>query len=204
MGIPYLTRYLLPYAETVSLGTHGDRDEPPQVHAVVIDGPSLVYHVYHRLFAWTDSSCDVLDVQPTCDEVSCGVASFLFQLTGLGVEMYRVTVALNVPTLSDFLLDGISTSMGHCRSRKEIHDLLELRSQGNDWSLPGAVLSLKNPPIARLHLGSRANSGGIVVCPHDGGIFPRTLSWCLQSLRTSSIDGVGDVLRTVFNKPLNL
>lgn len=88
MGISYLTRHLLPYAETVSLGGQSDQYEPPQVRAVVIDGPSLVYHVYHRLLAWTESSCDVLDVQPTCDEVSRGVASFLLQLTELGVEMY--------------------------------------------------------------------------------------------------------------------
>lgn len=87
MGISYLTKHLLPYAETVSLGRQNGQDVPPQVHAVVIDGPSLVYHVHDRLLAWTDPSCDILDVQPTCDEVSRGVVSCLLQLANRGVEM---------------------------------------------------------------------------------------------------------------------
>lgn len=90
MGISHLTKHLLPYAETVSLGRQNGQDEPPRVHAVVIDGPSLVYHVYDRLLAWTDPSCDILDVQPTCDEVSRGVVSCLLQLADLGVEMYKM------------------------------------------------------------------------------------------------------------------
>lgn len=87
MGISYLTKHLLPYAETVSLGRCADQVEPPRVQAVVIDGPSLVYHIYDRLLASTDPSCDVLDVQPTCDEVSRGVVSCLLQMARLGVEM---------------------------------------------------------------------------------------------------------------------
>lgn len=86
MGISYLTKHLTPYAETVSLGKPTDQG-PPCVQSVVIDGPSLVYHVYYRLLAWTDPTCDVLDIQPTCDEVSRGVVSCLLQLIDLGVEM---------------------------------------------------------------------------------------------------------------------
>jgi hypothetical protein len=86
MGISYLTKHLLPYAETVSLRRKSDQD-PPCVQSVVIDGPSLVYHVYYRLLAWTTPAYDVLDIQPTCDEVSRGVVSCLLQLIDLGVEM---------------------------------------------------------------------------------------------------------------------
>lgn len=87
MGISRLTKHLLPYAETISLARQNGQDEPPRVHAVVIDGPSLVYHVYNHLLASTNPSCDLLDVQPTCDEVSRGVVSYLLQLADLGVEM---------------------------------------------------------------------------------------------------------------------
>lgn len=87
MGIPHLTRHLLPYAESVLLDGREIDSGLPRVQAVVIDGPSLVYHVYRRLLGWMDPSSDVLDYQPTCDEISRGVTSFLLQLTELGVEM---------------------------------------------------------------------------------------------------------------------
>lgn len=87
MGIPHLTRHLLPYAESVLLSGRATDLELPRVQAVVIDGPSLVYHVYRRLLGWMDPSSDVLDYQPTCDEVSRGVISFLLQLTRMGVTM---------------------------------------------------------------------------------------------------------------------
>ncbi|CAG8181892.1 unnamed protein product [Penicillium olsonii] len=71
MGIPYLTKHLLPYADTVFLDGK---------HEVVIDGPSLVYHVHRRLLGWMDPNCDILDYQPSCDEISRGVGSFLHRI----------------------------------------------------------------------------------------------------------------------------
>ncbi|KAJ5961094.1 uncharacterized protein N7479_008244 [Penicillium vulpinum] len=90
MGIPHLTRHLLPYAESVLLDGRTTDSESPRVQAVVIDGPSLVYHVYRRLLGWMDPSSDVLDYQPTCDEISRGVSSFLLQLTRLGVKIHKI------------------------------------------------------------------------------------------------------------------
>jgi hypothetical protein len=87
MGIPHLTRHLLPYAENVSLDGRATGSGLPHVQAVVIDGPSLVYHVYRRLLGWMDPSSDVLDYQPTCDEISRGVSSLLLELTRLEVKM---------------------------------------------------------------------------------------------------------------------
>jgi hypothetical protein len=78
MGIPYLTKHLLPYAEII-YGLDGLE--------VVIDGPSLVYHVHRRLLGWMNPNCDILDYQPSCDEISRGVSSYLLQLTRLGVKM---------------------------------------------------------------------------------------------------------------------
>lgn len=88
MGIPYLTRHLLPCADAVVLGS-SDITELPRLQSIVIDGPSLVYHVYYRLLASMSPACNVLDVQPTCNEVSRGVVSFLYQLASLGVAVYE-------------------------------------------------------------------------------------------------------------------
>ncbi|KAJ5514884.1 Small-subunit processome Utp21 [Penicillium fimorum] len=90
MGIPHLTRHLLPYAENVLLDGREIESELPRVEAVVIDGPSLTYHIYRRLLGWMDPSSDVLDYQPTCDEISRGVSSFLLQLTRLGVKIHKI------------------------------------------------------------------------------------------------------------------
>lgn len=85
MGIPHLTRHTLPFSESVFLA--GDRDGALYVQSVVIDGPSLVYHVYSRLLSWMVQSVSPFDAQPTCNEVSVGVMLYLLQLTILGVKM---------------------------------------------------------------------------------------------------------------------
>lgn len=90
MGIPYLTKHLLPYADSVLLGGGPDGqnlDQTPCVRAIVIDGPSLVYHVYYRLLAWMGPAHDVLDMQPTCNEVSRAVVTCLVELSRRGIEM---------------------------------------------------------------------------------------------------------------------
>ena len=92
MGIPHLTRHLLPFSETVTLsGEHGypQQEGSPYVSSVVIDGPSLVYHVYFRLLSWATSarSVAIFDAQPTCHEVSIGVMMYLLQLAALDVKM---------------------------------------------------------------------------------------------------------------------
>lgn len=86
MGIPHLTKHLLPYAESVLLDGRAI-EGLPRVQGVVIDGPSLVYHVHRRLLGWMNPDSDALDYQPTCDEISRGVSSYLVQLTRLGVKM---------------------------------------------------------------------------------------------------------------------
>ncbi|KAJ5261473.1 hypothetical protein N7478_012068 [Penicillium angulare] len=91
MGIQSLTKHVLPYAETVVLdGSPSKTDLPPCVRSVVIDGPSLVYHVYYKLLAWSDLICDKIDPQPTCDQVSRGVASCLLQLKGRGIKIHGI------------------------------------------------------------------------------------------------------------------
>lgn len=91
MGIPSLTKHLSQYTETVVLsGNSATPGGPPHIRSVVIDGPSLVYHVYYRLLASADIAYDALDIQPTCDEVSHGVVSFLLQLKDRGVQIHQI------------------------------------------------------------------------------------------------------------------
>lgn len=62
-------------------------DEVPRIESVVIDGPSLVYLIYSRLLSWRDPALNILDAQPTCNEVSMGVVMYLLQLMCAGVRM---------------------------------------------------------------------------------------------------------------------
>ncbi|KAF7713554.1 Uncharacterized protein PECH_000574 [Penicillium ucsense] len=98
MGIANLTKHLLPYADSVVLGDTAAAgadgvsilDESARVRSVVIDGPSLVYHVYYRLLASMSPAHDVLDVQPTCDEISCAVVTCLSELTRRGIQIHKI------------------------------------------------------------------------------------------------------------------
>lgn len=92
MGVPFLTRHLYPFAEPVELGKNQEtpHNRVKCAEAVVIDGPSLVYNVSMRLLSRSDPSLQYPDLQPTCDEVSCGVMIYLLQLTILGVKMYSI------------------------------------------------------------------------------------------------------------------
>ncbi|PWY96808.1 hypothetical protein BO94DRAFT_454102 [Aspergillus sclerotioniger CBS 115572] len=92
MGIPFLTRHLYPFAESVVLGENQEtpHSQVKSARAVVIDGPSLVYHVSMRLLSRSDHSLQYPDSQPTCDQISCGVMIYLLQLTILGVKIHNI------------------------------------------------------------------------------------------------------------------
>lgn len=92
MGIPRLTRHLRPFSDAVLLEGRLQKrqDGVGHVQSVVIDGPSLVYHVFWRLLSWSDSRIGFPDAQPTCNEVSCGVMIYLLLLTTTGVKMYLI------------------------------------------------------------------------------------------------------------------
>lgn len=90
MGIPRLTRVISPFSQPILLD---GRNITPQgeircIQSVVIDGPSMVYHVFSRLLAWMDPSVQSQDAQPTCDEVSLGVMIYLLHLSIVGVKVY--------------------------------------------------------------------------------------------------------------------
>lgn len=55
---------------------------------MVVDGPGLVYLVYNRLLSWSEGRSNVVDAQPSANEVSIGVMQFLLSLRGLDVRMH--------------------------------------------------------------------------------------------------------------------
>lgn len=88
MGIPRLTKHLVPHAESVYIGhPENDAADCKYITSVVIDGPALVYHVYHCLLSYMDQQYNPLDAQPSCDEVSVGVMRFLLYLRDLDINM---------------------------------------------------------------------------------------------------------------------
>jgi hypothetical protein len=87
MGIARLTQDLANYAEHLTVGVSDASASysfsVPQLW--VIDGPSLVYHVYNKLLAYKLSqSVNV----PTYAEINTGVHTFLKSLIDHGIEVY--------------------------------------------------------------------------------------------------------------------
>ncbi|KAL2372314.1 hypothetical protein BDBG_09176 [Blastomyces gilchristii SLH14081] len=91
MGIRYLTQHLLPHAQTVWLRNTKNHDQNVKtISSVVVDGPALVYHVYSRLLSWSGVDYNVVDAQPSANEVSIGVMQFLLCLRGLDVRIEKI------------------------------------------------------------------------------------------------------------------
>lgn len=117
MGIPRLIQTLEPFAERVILGESDSADQtsnkntsPPlhRVTSVVIDGPSLVYHIYYCLLSLkasqknrlqsskafassTPSHPHLFPSQPTYLEINQAVLSFITHLQlGHGVEVEKI------------------------------------------------------------------------------------------------------------------
>ena len=87
MGIPRLTQDLSGYSEVAVLGAVAPplHDGEVRVSKVVIDGPSLVYHVYDGLLR-TIIPADIASAAvPTYSDVVDGVKSFLDALKSQGI-----------------------------------------------------------------------------------------------------------------------
>ncbi len=116
MGLPKLIQTLQPFAERVILGRSNStnyhdrkgicngRESPrpdpstPSISSVAIDGPSLVYHVYHRLLslkaqaqAQSQAQSHPLLSQPTYPELNRAISSLLtsLQLTH-GIDIQHI------------------------------------------------------------------------------------------------------------------
>lgn len=137
MGIPHLTRHLLPYSKDVFLAGE-QREGDDSIHLVVIDGPSLVYHVFQRLLSKSDTKLEILDAQPTCDEVSLGVMVYLLQLKLLGVKVTKICF--------DGALPITKRKIRLCRLEKSRKKLEQFHSQNRfgfakpDDSVEGSIV----------------------------------------------------------------
>lgn len=112
MGIPKLIQTLQPFAERVILGqcSSGSNDKRSarsigsdllpilRIASVVIDGPSLVYHIYHRLLSFKvsflsspSSRLHPLQNQPAYSEINRAVLAFINYLHAHhGVEIRSI------------------------------------------------------------------------------------------------------------------
>lgn len=87
MGIRRLRQDVAPYGQHTSLGRRVRGVSAGPVEKVVIDGPALVYFVYYRLLAFKNINLNLLDAQPSYEEISAGVATFLIELQREDVAM---------------------------------------------------------------------------------------------------------------------
>ena len=90
MGIPKLMYDLLPYADEVVIGCRNAEFfglTVPLIRKIVIDGPSLVYYIYSRLYPRCHQSMVGVDAQPSYTNVNLGVVEFLTALTDRQVDM---------------------------------------------------------------------------------------------------------------------
>ena len=77
MGIPHLTTFLQPYAETGSIaGKH-----------VVIDGPGFAYHVYYVCLSARPAAWNSFEAAPSYKELGEACIAWLNGLRESGVEM---------------------------------------------------------------------------------------------------------------------
>ena len=88
MGIPRLTQDLSHYTELAVLSSRseGNEDEVP-ISKIVIDGPSLVYHVYDGLLRRMTPAEIASATMPTYSEVIAGVGSLIKALCDKGVML---------------------------------------------------------------------------------------------------------------------
>ncbi|KAE8144347.1 XPG domain containing-domain-containing protein [Aspergillus avenaceus] len=125
MGIPRLRRHVNAFSEPVLLASepHNKQTVIPHVQSVVIDGPSLVYHVFWRLMSWSDENLGFPGAQPTCDEVSCGVMTYLLLFTILGVKIERICFDGALP------LEKRETRLSRLEKSRRKLELLRCKSQ---------------------------------------------------------------------------
>ena len=84
MGIPKLMQDLSSYTERVFLGRQNDGNMALSVLSIVIDGPSLVYHVYERIMG----SLPDLQQSLTYRDINVTVVQVLDEIRSHGVDMY--------------------------------------------------------------------------------------------------------------------
>ena len=93
MGVRRLFSDLQPFAETVYLGSGTDPvTDTASITNLVIDGPSLIYHVYSKLVNYRLSGCQTMSLQmlPSYAEVNESTKRYLETLKNHGVMVSSI------------------------------------------------------------------------------------------------------------------
>ncbi|GME28280.1 hypothetical protein GTA08_BOTSDO05836 [Neofusicoccum parvum] len=97
MGIHRLLHHMQDFGTPVELGTarqnlttlsSTDSTEDLEKKYVVVDGPSLAYHAYHRAVAGRYHARNALEAMPSHGEVAVVAADFLTTLESHNVNVY--------------------------------------------------------------------------------------------------------------------
>lgn len=86
MGIPRLSQDLHSFAERIVIGSSSHAYSDLKSERIIIDGPSLVYFVYGRVFLHASPTSDI--ALPTYAEVNAALIYLLDDFNAHGVEMY--------------------------------------------------------------------------------------------------------------------
>lgn len=89
MGIPGLTRDMLQYLEPAVIARKQSNNDTVNVQRLVIDGPSMVHHVYDRVarFNKTALSNPATNNTPTYKQINEATEVFLNHLSTCGATM---------------------------------------------------------------------------------------------------------------------
>lgn len=88
MGVAYLVKQLDAFAEFSPLGCKSKGcKEHPSDKKIIIDGPSLAYHIYYCGLAHSLSSFSAIDAIPSYDRLGKAALVFLDELECHGATM---------------------------------------------------------------------------------------------------------------------
>ena len=87
MGIPYLRKHVRPYGEKIVLAKREGGATTGSPTRLVVDGPSLAYHVYHRLYRQLSTDHGPFHGVPSYQQLSRGIVEYLQKLEEFGLNM---------------------------------------------------------------------------------------------------------------------
>ena len=93
MGIPHFAQLLQPYAVSTVLGCKTPDCERHRLRKgtserqIIIDGPGLAYHVYHKILAYRPRTLNAVDAIPTYSQIGNAAITFLDELGSYGLRM---------------------------------------------------------------------------------------------------------------------
>ncbi|KAF4544973.1 DNA replication initiation factor cdc45 protein [Lasiodiplodia theobromae] len=190
MGIPRLLHHMQDFGISVELGTAWQKatsrsptEDLDEKH-VVVDGPSLAYHAYHRAVAGRYHARNALEAMPSHAEVAETALHFLTTLESHGIAILGVFFDGALPAAKrDTRLKRLHSSLVQLQSFKNLHsdDVRCVRSRidTNSFAAPTSVPEkLTRLPAAPFlvpavidRLKNSAFSDRVFVVPGEADIF---------------------------------